>query len=413
MQNIEFRIMNIKKVFTTLAFAAGVLVTCHLSLLTLSAQIAVKGETVWTMSGDAITNGVVLINNGKIEAVGPAASVAIPANYKVVTAKVVTPGLIDAHTVIGLNGYLNQPHDQMALDGSGPIQPELRATDAYNAEERLIEWVRGLGVTTVHTGHQPSALISGQTMVAKMWGKNVDEATIVPTAMIMVTLGSDANAGAGKSPGTRAKQVAMLRAEFIKAIENSKKADAPKDLRSVAMIAVLKREIPLLINANKAQDIMTALRLAKEFNLKIVIDGAAEAQLVLNEIKASGFPVIVHPTMARAGGDSEGMSMEDAAKLKAAGIPVALQSGYEGYVPKTRVVLFEAAMAAQNGLSQRDALSLITIDAARILGLEKRIGSLEVGKDADLALYDGDPFEWTTHCIGTIINGQIVSTVVR
>jgi len=400
-------------VFTTLAFAAGVLVTCHLSLLTLSAQIAVKGETVWTMSGDAITNGVVLINNGKIEAVGPAASVAIPANYKVVTAKVVTPGLIDAHTVIGLNGYLNQPHDQMALDGSGPIQPELRATDAYNAEERLIEWVRGLGVTTVHTGHQPSALISGQTMVAKMWGKNVDEATIVPTAMIMVTLGSDANAGAGKSPGTRAKQVAMLRAEFIKAIENSKKADAPKDLRSVAMIAVLKREIPLLINANKAQDIMTALRLAKEFNLKIVIDGAAEAQLVLNEIKASGFPVIVHPTMARAGGDSEGMSMEDAAKLKAAGIPVALQSGYEGYVPKTRVVLFEAAMAAQNGLSQRDALSLITIDAARILGLEKRIGSLEVGKDADLALYDGDPFEWTTHCIGTIINGQIVSTVVR
>jgi len=107
------------------------------------------------------------------------------------------------------------------------------------------------------------------------------------------------------------------------------------------------------------------------------------------------------------------MSMEDAAKLKAAGIPVALQSGYEGYVPKTRVVLFEAAMAAQNGLSQRDALSLITIDAARILGLEKRIGSLEVGKDADLALYDGDPFEWTTHCIGTIINGQIVSTVVR
>jgi len=105
--------------------------------------------------------------------------------------------------------------------------------------------------------------------------------------------------------------------------------------------------------------------------------------------------------------------MEDAAKLKAAGIPVALQSGYEGYVPKTRVVLFEAAMAAANGLSQRDALALVTIDAAKILGLDARIGSLEKGKDADLAMYDGDPFEWTSHCTGTIINGQVVSDVVR
>ena len=106
-------------------------------------------------------------------------------------------------------------------------------------------------------------------------------------------------------------------------------------------------------------------------------------------------------------------AMETAAKLKAAGIPVALQSGYEGYVPKTRVVLFEAGMAAQNGLSQRDALALITIDAAKILGLDNRIGSLAVGKDADLALFDGDPLEWTTHCVGTIINGVLVNKVTR
>ena len=376
-------------------------------------QLAVKGETVWTMAGEPITNGVVLINNGKIEAVGTAAEIKIPANYTVVTAKVVTPGLIDAHTVIGLNGYLNQPHDQMAIDGGSPIQPELRAIDSYNAEERLIEWVRGFGITTIHTGHQPSALVSGQTMIAKTWGKNVDEATIVPLAMIMVTLGDASNAGAGKSPGTRAKQVAMLRAELIKAQENAKKTDAPKDLKSVAFVSVIKREIPLLVNANKAQDIITALRLAKEFNLKIVLDGVAEAQLVMNEIKASGFPVIIHPTMARAGGDTESLSLEDAAKLKAAGVPVALQSGFEGYVPKTRVVLFEAAMAAANGLSRRDALALITIDAAKILGQDKRIGSIAVGKDADIAMYDGDPFEWTTHCTGTIINGRIVSTVIR
>jgi imidazolonepropionase-like amidohydrolase len=385
----------------------------HFSLATANGQIAVKGETVWTMAGEPISNGVVLVNNGKIEAIGPQSSVQIPAGYKVISAKVVTPGLIDAHTVIGLNGYLNQPHDQMALESSGPLQPELRAIDAYNSDEKLIEWVRQFGVTTIHTGHQPSALVSGQTMIAKTTGKDVDEATLVPTAMIAVTLGEDSLAAQGKSPGTRAKEMSMLRAELIKAQENSKKTDAPKDLRSDIMVRVIKREIPLLITANKAQDIMTALRLAKEFNLKIVLDGAAEAQLLLNEIKASGFPVIVHPTMARANGDEMSLSMEDAAKLKAAGIPVALQSGYEGYVPKTRVVLFEAAMAAANGLSQRDALALVTIDAAKILGLDARIGSLEKGKDADLAMYDGDPFEWTSHCTGTIINGQVVSDVVR
>ena len=384
-----------------------------LATWTAQAQIAVKGETVWTMAGEPITNGVVLVNNGKIEAVGPASGISIPANYRVISAKVVTPGLIDAHTVIGLNGFLNQPHDQMALEASGSVQPELRATDAYNAEEKLIEYVRGFGITTIHTGHQPSALISGQTMIAKTTGKNVDEATVVATAMIAVALGQSGIAGAGKSPGTRAKQIAMLRAELIKALETSKKTDEPKDLKSEIMVRVIKREIPLLITANKTQDIMSALRLAKEFNIRIVLDGVAEAHMLLDEIKASGFPVFVHPTMARAGGDTESLSLTTASKLKAAGIPVALQSGYEGYVPKTRVVLFEAAMAAANGLSKSDALAMITIDAAKILGVDKRIGSLEKGKDADIAMYDGDPFEFTSHCTGTIINGVLASEAIR
>ena len=405
---------NVKLTTKNILFAGLALLTVHFSLFTVAnAQLAIRGELVYTMDGGAIFNGVVLVKDGKIESVGKAESITIPDGYTVISAKVVTPGLIDAHSVIGLNGALNQPHDQMALDGGGSIQPELRAIDAYNADERLIEWVRQFGVTTIHTGHQPSALISGQTMIAKTFGKNVDEVTLVPMAMIAVTLGNNANAGAGKSPGTRAKQVAMLRAEFIKAGENSKKAEAPKDLRSVAMMAVIKREIPLLITANKAQDIMTAIRLAKEFNLRVVLDGVSDAQLVMNEIKASGFPVIVHPTMARPDGDANGLSMEDAAKLKTAGIPVALQSGFEGYVPKTRVVLYEAGMAAANGLSKQDALALITIDAAKILGLDARIGSIKVGKDADLALYDGDPLEWTTHCVTTIINGRVVSNVVR
>ncbi len=390
------------------------LFTLHFSLLTLHGQIAVKGNTVWTMAGEPISDGVVLIKDGKIEAVGPASSVSIPTGYRVINAQFVTPGLIDAHTVIGLNGYLNQPHDQMALDGGNSVQPELRAIDAYNAQERLVEWVREFGVTTIHTGHQPSALVSGQTMIAKTWGKNVDEATMIPTAMVAVTLGNAANAGQGKSPGSRAKQAAMLRAELIKALENSKKAEPGKDLKSEIMLRVIKREIPLLITAHLAQDILTAIRIAKEFNIRIVLDGVSDAHMVLDDIKASGFPVIVHPTMARAGGDTENLSMENAAKLRTAGIRVALQSGYEGYVPKTRVVLFEAAMAAgTKRMLPQEAMAMITIDAARILGIDNRVGSIEKGKDADIAMYDGDPFEFTTHCTGTIINGRVVSEVVR
>lgn len=375
------------------------------------AQLAVKGETVWTMAGEPISNGVVLINHGKIEAVGAASQIKIPADYKILTAKVVTPGLIDAHSVVGLAGYLNQPNDQMQIETSAPMQPELRAIDAYNAEDRLIEWIRSFGVTTIHTGHAPAALVSGQTMIAKTFGKEVDDATIVPTAMISVTLGESGLASGGKSPGTVSKAAAMLRAELIKA--QSAKPDAPKDIRAEMWKQIINGDIRLLVTAHKARDIMTALRIAKEFNLKIVLDGVSEAQTVINEIKASGFPVIVHPTMYRAGGETENLSMETASKLKQAGVLVALQSGYENYVPKTRVVLFEAAAAAANGLSQKDALATITIDAARILGIETRVGSIEKGKDADLAMYDGDPFEYTTHCTGTIINGQIVSEIVR
>jgi imidazolonepropionase-like amidohydrolase len=376
-----------------------------------NAQIAVLGETVYTMSGDAIKNGVVLIGaNGKIEAVRSSEGFAIPKNYQTISSKVVTPGLIDARTVVGLNGYMNQPNDQMAIETSSSMQPELRAIDSYNTEERLIEWLRGFGITTINTGHQPSALISGQMMIAKTFGKTVEDVTINPSSMISVTLGESAIVTGGKSPGTRAKQASMLREILLKA---SNYKGESRDLKMEIMQKVIKREIPLLVNANKSQDIITAIRIAKEFNIRIIFDGASEAHLVIPQIKESGFPVIVHATMQRAGGESENLTLENAAKLKKAGILIAIQSGYEAYVPKTRVVLFEAAIAAANGLSFRDALAAVTIDAAKILGIEKQVGSLEVGKDGDIALYDGDPFEYTSHCVGTIINGKIVSEAIR
>jgi imidazolonepropionase-like amidohydrolase len=406
---------NGKRLMNNFVFLLVFLVTYHLSLVTAQAQIAIKGETVWTMASGSITDGVVVIGaNGKIEAVGPEATVKIPAGYKVITAKVVTPGLIDAHTTVGLSGYLNQPHDQMQLETSAPMQPELRAIDAYDPDERLVEWIRGFGITTINTGHSLGSLISGQTMVIKTDRRTADEA-MIPTAMVAGNLGESSLGGQGKSPGTRAKQISMLRAELIKADAASKKTDAggSRDIRAEMFVKIIKREVPLMITANRVQDIESALRLQKEFNFRLILDGASEAYLVIPDIKAAGVPVIIHPGMARAGGETENLSMETASKLKAAGILVATQSGYEGYVPKTRVVLYEAAVAAANGMSQRDALAMITIDAAKLLGIDKQVGSLEVGKDGDVAMYDGDPFEYVSHCIGTIIDGKVVSTVVR
>jgi imidazolonepropionase-like amidohydrolase len=388
------------------------------------AQVAVRGKTVHTMAGPPIKDGMVVIQDGKISAIGVAGQIAVPAGFRVLEAAVVTPGLVDAHSTVGFSGILNQPHDQDQLERSAPIQPELRALDGFNAQEDLMEWIRGFGVTTIHAGHAPGELISGQTLVAKTAGRTAADAVIVEARSVAATLGAGGLKTDNKSPGTRGKSLAMLRGELIKAREyldkqgraaqaGDKGEPPPRDLRLETLGRVLKGELPLMITTQRSQDIASALRLASEFNIKIWLDGADEAYLLVDEIKAAGVPVIIHPTMARSFAEHENLSMETAGKLVAAGIPLALQSGYESYVPKTRVVLFEAGVAAANGLSFEQALRTITIDAARILGIDNRVGSLEVGKDGDVALYDGDPFEYTTHCTGTVIEGRVVSEVVR
>jgi imidazolonepropionase-like amidohydrolase len=391
-----------------------------------SAQIAVRGGTVYTMAGAPIRDGIVLVENGKVAQVGPATSVRVPDGVRVVEAAVVTPGLVDAHTVIGMAGYLNIEHDQDQLDRGEAIQPELRAIDGFNIREPLVDWVRGLGVTTIHTGHGPGTIVSGQTMVVKTWGRNVEGAVLDEQAMVAATLGGGAiDSRPGKSPGTRAKALAMLRAKLVEAQQYARKQKGKdeskrpgRDLRLEALNRVLSRELPLLVTVHRHQDILAALRLAREFELSLVLDGAAEAHVVLDEIRAAGIPVILHPTMTRAGraggdGETENVSMETAARLQEAGIRFAIQSGYESYVPKTRVVLFEAGVATAFGLSTEQALAAVTIEAARIVGVADRVGSLERGKDGDLALFDGDPFEYTTHCVGVVIDGVQVEDQSR
>lgn len=389
-------------------------------------QLAVEADKLYPMTGDLrpITGAVVLCSaEGKIVAVGRKGDLQVPPGHTVLKAAVVIPGIIDSHATVGLSGILNSDkHDQEQLDKSAPVQPELRAIDAYNGRDPLVKWLRDLGVTTVHTGHAPGALVAGQTMVIKTNVASIarDDDPIRSVAMVAATLGKGSSGDEKKSPGTRAKAVALLRGELVKAREYARKraGDDPakhpaRDLKLDVLASVLRREIPLLITAHRHHDITAALRLMQEFDFALVLDGASEAYLLLDEIKAAGVPVIVHPTMARPYGDHENMTFTMAAKLHAAGIPFAFQSGYESYVPKTRVVLFEAGLAVAYGLPHEAALAGCTVNAAKLLGIDDRVGSLQPGLDADLALYDGDPLETTTHCIGVVIDGKVVSSLVK
>ena len=341
-----------------------VLITASGLITTSEAQIAVKGETVYTVSGDAIQNGVVLVNDGVIEEVGSADNVDIPSDYEVHEAAVVTPGLIDARTVVGLAGYYNQDHDQDQLETSNAVQPELRAIDSYNAREFLVNYLMEEGITTIHTGHAPGAVISGQTMIAKTSGETVEESLVDSSTTLAVTFGPSVGSNF-ESPGTRAKAVAVLRQDLIKAREYAQKRaageDQSRDLKLEALADLLDGKIRALVSAHTAHDIMTALRIQREFDFPMILEGASEAYLVLDEIKEANIPVVIHPLMIRPFGESKNADMETPAHLEEAGIPFAFQSGYEGYVPKTRVARFEAAIAAANELGFDGALHALSL----------------------------------------------------
>ena len=393
--------------------------------------LVVQAKKLITAAGAAIENGTIVSVDGKITALGKSADILVPDNAIVLQCAVAMPGMVDVRTCAGLSGILNVEHDSDHLESSSPLQPELRAIDAYNPNEELVEYLRNFGVTTIHTGHAPGELISGQTLITKTTGNTIEAALMVDGRAIAATLAESSKKSGKTSPGTRGKQMAMLRSLFIEAQEYQAKLNAKptasstpdkekkepeppvRSLRLEALAEVLSGKKALLITADRAQDIASAIRLSDEFKIKIWLDSAADAHMMIPQIKASGISVLLHPSMARASGEKENLSFETAKKLRAANVPFAIQGGFEAYVPKVRVVLFEAAVAAAHGLSYDDAIESITISPARILGIDHRVGSLVIGKDADIAMFDGDPFEYTTHCVGVVINGVMVSTAAQ
>jgi imidazolonepropionase-like amidohydrolase len=243
--------------------------------------------------------------------------------------------------------------------------------------------------------------------------------TIRFPAGILVNLGElPKSSYPGKLPTTRMGTAALVRTALAQARNHARKRSAnkgtdkqpPSNPKLEALGLALAKKVPVLFAAHRADDLETALRLAHEFELTARLELATEAYRIADEVARSKVPVVVHPTMQRSAGSMETLHSHlcNAAILARRKIPLAISTGFEGYVPKTRVLRHEAAIAAINGLGHEKALSAITLDAARILGLEKTRGSIEKGKVADLVLYDGDCFEHATHVTYTIAEGRIV-----
>jgi imidazolonepropionase-like amidohydrolase len=381
-------------------------------------RFAVFAGRLHTVANGTIPDAAVLIEDGKLTFVGPRAKLDLPPQTPVLSAAVVTPGLIDAHTVVGLSGELNIPADQDQDEMSDPNQADLRVLDGFNPNEPLLEFLRMQGVTVVHALPGRGNVIAGQSGIFRTQGRNAEQMTLRFPAGVLVNLGEvPKQSYPNKLPTTRMGTASLVRAAFAQAQNDARKRAAAKDddkrpprnLKLEALAQALDGKVPVIFSAHRADDIDTALRLAKEFNLHAQVDLATEGYLMADTLAAAKVPVVVHPTMQRVSSmETFNSFLGNAAVLADHKVPLALGTAYEAYVPKTRVLRHEAAVAMVNGLGFDRALGAITLDAARILGVDDRFGSLEVGKVADLVLYDGDPFENATHVTQTVMDGRVV-----
>ncbi len=411
--------------------AGALCITAVLALPTLAAAgdpvRAVRAEILHTMGpAGTLVDAVVVIEGNRVTQVGPASQVTLPDDVQPLRASVVTPGFVDAQSVVGLSGAYNVPADQDADERTGPNQAGLRALDGFNPHEMLLDWLLAHGVTTVQTGPGEANPIAGLAGVFKTYGDSADAMIVRFPSALIFNLGEPPKrtyAKERKPPLTRMGTAALIRQALLEARQYhaqrsgeargirffSRKEEAPaRDLGKEALGLVLSGEIPAIFTARREDDIETALRIGNEFGLSIQLADAVEAYLMRERIRQAGVPVLLGPVMERpASIETINHTFESAALLHNASIPIAFRSGFEGYVPKVRVVLFEASVAVANGLSDAAALRALTIESARLLGVDNRLGSLEPGKDADLVLFDGDPFEYTSHVEAVVVSGEL------
>ncbi len=403
------------------------LLICVASATTLLAQnIAVLAEHLYTVADGAQGGpGMVLIRDGKIEAVRPGPNQQSPDGYAVLKAAFVTPGLIDTDTTAGISGAYNIRADQDQDEATDPNTADLRTLDSFNPNERLLQVLNQYGVTTVQTAPGPRNPIAGRAGIFKTAGTGsvpptVEQLAVRQESAMVFNLGEtpkDAYGKKEKAPNTRMKTAEIIRHALAdaKAYEEKWKKDGAdiskqpsRDMKLEALVPVVDGKLPAIFNAYRADDIDTAIRIGNEFHLRYMLASVTEGYLITDAIWRAGVPCLLGPVMQRFESlETANATFENAAILKRAGIPIALMTGYEDYVPKNRILLFEAGIAAANGLGMEGALRAVTADAAKILAIDDRVGSLARGKDADVALFDGDPFEYTSHVLAVVVGGQV------
>jgi imidazolonepropionase-like amidohydrolase len=406
------------------------LLICAASATTLLAQnVAVLADHVYTMTdGTQGGRGMVLIRDGKIEAVRIGPHPQAPEGYTVLIAAFATPGLIDADTTAGISGAYNIPADQDQDEATDPNTADVRTLDSFNPNERLLKVLNQYGVTTVQSAPGPRNPIAGRAGIFKTAGTGSGPATVEQLAIrqesaMVFNLGDTPKATYGKkekAPSTRMKTAEIIRHALSDAKAYEEKWDKWKkdgadiskqpsrDMKLEALVPVVDGKLPAIFNAYRADDIDTAIRIGNEFHLQYVLASVTEGYLIADAIRRAGVPCLAGPVMQRFESlQTANATFENPAILQRSGIPIALMTGYESYVPKNRILLFEAGIAAANGLGMEETLRAVTAGAAKILGIDDRVGSLAPGKDADVALFDGDPFEYTSHVVAVLVNGQV------
>ncbi|NMB43162.1 MAG: amidohydrolase [Clostridiales bacterium] len=382
-------------------------------------MLHIKNALIYTMTGEIIENGSILISEGKIVDLGQNLNVSSNCEEIDAGGRMVTPGFIDAHCHIGLGetgiGFEGADYNER-ID---PLTPHLRAIDAINPMDVALRHAYEAGVTTAVTGPGSANVVGGTFTAIKTYGHRVDDMVIKDPIAMKVAFGENPKRvynSQGKSPVTRMATAALLRDLLFrskvymekkeKAIEEGKIADF--DIKLEAMIPVVKKEIPIKAHAHRADDIFTALRIAKEFDIDITLDHCTEGHLIVDDLAMEGKDAIVGPTFSDASKfENKNKSWNTPKVLSDAGIRVAITT--DSPVTPLHHLPLCAGLAHKAGLSEYDALKAITINAAKITGIDDRVGSIEVGKDADIIIFDGNPIKDITYqTYMTIINGNIV-----
>ena len=372
---------------------------------------------IMTMAGKDYEDGFVQIRNGKITAVGDMADCPVQKGGDGVicaNGNPVLPGIIEAHCHMGITEEKKGMEGDDCNESVEPITPYLRAIDAINPMDAAFDDALRAGITSAMVGPGSSNVVGGQFAFIKTHGRCIDGMIVKAPAAMKVAFGENPKvnfSGQNISPATRMAIAAMLREELFKAQEYQRKRkenpEQEKDFRYECWLPVLEGRIPLKAHVHRADDILTAIRIAKEFHLSMTLDHCSEGHLIAEEIKESGFPAIVGPDMAsRNKIEVQNMAFKTVGILNKEGICTAITTDHP--VSMIQFLPICAGLAVKSGLPQQEGLRSITINAARICGVSDRVGSLEPGKDGDVVIFDGNPLEVFTSALCTIIEGKVV-----